>query len=93
MITRFATLTTRLSVAFALLFTIAACGGGNGGGGFFPGGGGGGVGNPVTIITTSLAKRRRGHSRTVVNWLYADGGELALLMDSRGQWWYRIYYQ
>ena len=73
MITRFATLTTRLSVAFALLFTIAACGGGNGGGGFFPGGGGGGVGNPVTIITTSLANAVEGipYSGLVV----ADGGE------------------
>ncbi|MCB1680060.1 MAG: hypothetical protein KDI16_15380 [Halioglobus sp.] len=39
MITRFATLTSRMAVTFAILFTLAACGGGGGGGsdsGFLP---------------------------------------------------------
>ena len=72
MITRFATLTTRLSVAFAVLFTIAACGGGNGGSGFFPDGGGG-AGNPVTITTTALANAIDGIVYTEL--VVADGGE------------------
>ena len=70
MITRFATLTTRLSVAFAVLFTIAACGGGNGGGGFFPDD----PGEPVTIITTALPSAVDGI--TYVQLVNADGGEL-----------------
>ena len=70
MITRFATLTTRLSVAFAVLFTIAACGGGNGGSGFFPDD----PGEPVTIITTALPSAVDGI--TYVQLVNADGGEL-----------------
>jgi hypothetical protein len=70
MITRFATLTTRLSAAFALLFTIAACGGGNGGGGFFPDD----PGEPITIITTALPSAVDGI--TYVQLVNADGGEL-----------------
>ena len=36
MITRFATLFSRLAAMLAVIFTLVACGGGGGGGGFIP---------------------------------------------------------
>lgn len=66
MITRFATLTSRLAAAFAFLFVVTACGGGGGGGGgggFLPDDGSGDyslglalydpVGNPTSRVTST----------------------------------------
>jgi hypothetical protein len=57
MITRFATLTGRLLAAFAVLFTITACGGGGGGGGdsFLPDDGSGGINYKIELSITDAA--------------------------------------
>jgi hypothetical protein len=55
MITRFATLSSRLLVAFAIQFMVAACGGGGGGSDFYNPDDGNSVDtDPLTITTTGL---------------------------------------
>ena len=72
MITRFATLCSRLSVAFILFFTVIACGGGGGGSSFYDPD----SNNPVpslTIATTALAAAITGVEYSEL--LEASGGE------------------
>ena len=72
MITRFATLCSRLSVAFIFLFTVLACGGGGGGSSFYDSD----SNNPVaslTIATTALAAAITGVEYSEL--LEASGGE------------------
>ena len=72
MINRFATFTSRLSVALTILFTVSACGGG-GGGGFIPKDD---DGNPVedlpAITTTALPSAIEGVQYTAL--VEASGG-------------------
>ena len=66
MITRFATLTSRLAVSFAFLFALAACGGGGGGGGGFKGDAGGG-GDSDTYFLQLLLKDPNGDPTNTVS--------------------------
>ena len=67
MITRFATLTSRLAVLLTMSFALAACGGGGGGGGNgFLGGGGGDGGATDTLFLTVLLRDAEGNPTSTV---------------------------
>jgi hypothetical protein len=89
MTTRLATLTCRLSAAFVILFTIAACSGGGGGGGsFYPE-----ESAPIEIITTSLPPVESSPYTTILEasggsepytWTVEDDGGTGFTINNRG---------
>lgn len=89
MTTRLATLICRLSVAFAILFTLAACGGGGGGGGsFIPD-----ESTPIQITTTSLPPVLDSPYTTILEasggsepytWTVEDDGGTGFTINSQG---------
>jgi hypothetical protein len=89
MTTRLATLTSRLSAAFVILFTIAACGGGGGGeGSFFPD-----ESAPIEIITTSLPPVEESPYTTILEasggsepytWTIDDDGGTGFTINNQG---------
>ena len=88
MTTRLATLTRRLAVAFAILFTLAACGGGGGGGSFIPD-----ESTPIAITTTSLPPVTESPYTTILEatggsepytWTVEDDGGTGFTIDNRG---------
>ena len=90
MINRFATFTSRLSVALTILFTVSACGGG-GGGGFIPKDG---ETDPVTITTTELPEASAGADYTALveatggrspyTWTMIDNGGTGFAINNEG---------
>jgi hypothetical protein len=88
MTTRLATLTCRLSAAFAILFTLAACGGGGGGGSFIPD-----ESTPIAITTTSLPPVETSPYTTILEatggsepytWTIEDDAGTGFTIDNRG---------
>ena len=89
MTTRLATLTRRLAVAFAILFTLAACGGGGGGSGsFVPD-----ESTPIAITTTSLPPVETSPYTTILEatggsepytWTIEDDGGTGFTIDNLG---------
>ena len=89
MTTRLATLTRRLAVAFAILFTLAACGGGGGGSGsFVPD-----ESTPIAITTTSLPPVETSPYTTILEatggsepytWTVEDDGGTGFTIDNLG---------
>ena len=63
MINRFATLSSRLAVMLAVLFTVTACGGGGGSGGFIPDDGSDSETYFLSLIHISEPTRPRRQSR------------------------------
>ncbi|MEP6391851.1 MAG: hypothetical protein ABJ056_18180 [Halioglobus sp.] len=81
MINGFATISSRLSIVFAILFTIAACGGGGGSssGGFIPDGGGSGV--PVYNLEISFFDRNGNPTNSVTS---ASAATVEVLVTKKG---------
>jgi hypothetical protein len=88
MITRFASLTGRLTVAIAVLFTLAACGGGGGSGSFIPD-----ESTPIAITTTTLPPVETSPYTTILEasggsepytWTIEDDGGTGFTIDSLG---------
>ncbi len=89
MITRFASFTSQLAAAFAILFTLAACGGGGGGGGsFVPD-----ESVPIEIITASLPPVEDSPYTTILEasggsepytWAVEDDGGTGFTINNQG---------